>query len=383
MPEALPCQRDQFDVPRDVAYLNASYMGPLSHDVLAAGEAGLRAKARPWEIRPIDFFTGSEAFREAAARLIAGDPDGIVIVPAVSYGVALAARNLPVPRGARIVVPAGDFPSDVDGWRAHAAACGAEVVTVARPADDDWTSAVLAALDGQAHIVAVPNCHWADGALFDLVRIGEAARSVGAAFVVDVTQSLGALPLDVGAVRPDVLVCAAYKWLLGPYSAGFAWFAPHLREGAPVEHNWIARAGSEDFARLVDDLGALQPGARRYDVGERANFALLPAATTAFECMSAWGQDRVGARSRLLTERVAAGAEALGLVPVAREHRAGHLLGLRLPGGAPEDLAARLAAARVFVSVRGDAVRVSPHVYNDEVDADRLLEVLADAVARR
>ena len=277
-------------------------------------------------------------------------------------------------------MPAGDFPSDVDGWRAHASACGAEVVTVPRPDDDDWTSAVLSKIDGQVHIVAVPNCHWADGALFDLVRIGDAARAVGAALVVDVTQSLGAVPLDVSIVRPDVLVCAAYKWLLGPYSTGFAWFAPQHRAGPPVEHNWIARKGSEDFARLVDDAGALQPGARRYDVGERANFALLPAATAAFNCTSEWGQARIGARSALLNERIASGAEALGLVPVARPHRAGHLLGLRLPGGAPEDLAARLAAARVFVSVRGDAVRVAPHVYNDEADADRLLEVLADAV---
>ncbi len=381
--EALACQRDRFEMPRDVAYLNAAYMGPLAHDVVAAGEAGLRAKARPWEIRPADFFSGAEAFREAAARLVGGDAEGIAIVPAVSYGVALAMRNLPVPRGRRIVVPAGDFPSDVDGWRAHAMACAAEVVTVARPADDDWTSAVLAAIDARVHIVAVPNCHWADGALFDLVRIGDAARSVGAALVVDVTQSLGALPVDITVVRPDVLICAAYKWLLGPYSTGFAWFAPEHRAGTPVEHNWIAREGSEDFARLVEDAGALQPGARRYDVGQRANFALLPAATAAFNCTSEWGQDRVGARSALLNERIAAGAEELGLVPVARPHRAGHLLGLRLPGGAPEDLAARLAAARVYVSVRGDAVRVAPHVYNDEADVDRLLEVLADAVRGR
>src|SRR6185436_7649300 len=68
--EALACQRDRFELPRDVAYLNAAYMGPLAHEVVAAGESGLRAKARPWEIRPADFFSGAEAFREAAARLV-------------------------------------------------------------------------------------------------------------------------------------------------------------------------------------------------------------------------------------------------------------------------------------------------------------------------
>jgi selenocysteine lyase/cysteine desulfurase len=295
--------------------------------------------------------------------------------------VALAARNLHVPAGGRILVPADDFPSDVYGWRAVAARAGGEVVTIARPPDDDWTRAVLAALDERVAIVSVPNVHWTDGTLFDLVRVGEAARRVGAALVVDLTQSLGAMPFDVAAVQPDVVVCAVYKWLLGPYSVGFAWFAPQHREGEAIEHTWIARAGSEDFARLIDYTDALQPGARRYDVGEPSNFALLPAATAALELIAGWGPDAIGAATDALTDRAQAGARELGIGTPARDRRGPHLLGLRLATGAPGDLAARLAGADVYVSVRGDTVRVSPHVYNTPGDVDRLLDVLGETVA--
>jgi selenocysteine lyase/cysteine desulfurase len=364
--DALPCQRELFDIPDDVAYLNAAYMGPLPRPALEAGEQGLRAKARPWHIHAGDFFTGPEAFRAAAARLLHGDPDGIAIIPAVSYGVAIAMRNLPLGPGGRVLIVEEEFPSDVYGWRALAARRRGEVVTVERPVDDDWTAAILRQLDDGVSIVSVPNCHWTDGGLVDLVRVAEAARSVRAALVVDATQSLGALPLDVGAIQPDFVLCAGYKWLLGPYSVGFAWVAPQHRNGEPIEHNWIAREGSEDFAGLVHYTEGLHAGARRYDVGERTNFALLPAATAAFELMHGWG-----------AERIAAGARELGLMPT--ERHAAHMLGLRLPRGAPDDLAARLSRANVFVSVRGDAVRVSPHVYNTPADIDRLIDALGRA----
>ena len=197
-------------------------------------------------------------------------------MPAASYGLAVAAANLRCAPGARILLLAEQFPSNVYTWRELAKQRGGEVLTIARPPDDDWTGAVLAALDERVAIAALPHCHWTDGGLLDLVAIGRRCREVGSALVLDVTQSLGALPLDLAAVAPDFLVCPGYKWLLGPYSQGYLYVAPQHRDGRPLEHNWIAREGSEDFARLIDYRERYQPGARRFDVGERSNFALLP-----------------------------------------------------------------------------------------------------------
>jgi selenocysteine lyase/cysteine desulfurase len=372
--------RSLFDLPREVAYLNCAYMSPLARPVIEAGERGVRRKARPWEIHEEDFFADVETLRARFAAIAGADADGVAIVAAASYGVAVAARNLPLGRGQRVVVLAEQFPSNVYAWRELARAGGGELVTVERPAAGSWTKAVLGAIDEQAAIVAVPAAHWTDGSTVDLERVGEAARSSGAALVVDATQSLGAVPFDAARVRPDFLIAAAYKWLLGPYGLGFLWVAPERREGVPLEHNWIARAGSERFARLVDYRDEFQSGARRYDVGERSSFALVPMAVAALEILLGAGVEAIAHGLAAHTARIADGARALGLSAPDDDARGPHMVGLRLPEGGRPDLAARLAERGVHVSQRGSALRVSPHVYNDAEDVERLLEALGPLV---
>jgi selenocysteine lyase/cysteine desulfurase len=250
-------------------------------------------------------------------------------------------------------------------------------VTVTRPTDHDWTSAVLRRLDENTAVTALPNCHWTDGSLLDLPRVGEHAREVGAALVVDAIQSLGAHPFDVREVRPDFLVASAYKWLLGPYGVGFLYADEGWREGEPIEHNWINRRGSEDFSGLVSYEDAFQPGARRYDVGERANFALLPIANEALRRILDWGVENVSETIGGLTDLIEEEARERGIEAVPKESRARHMIGLKLGSPAPGNLAARLAAQGVYVSVRGESVRVSPHLYNTERDVERLFAALA------
>lgn len=376
----IPCQRHLFDVPREVAYLNCAYMSPLLHEAVAAGQAGLARKARPWTIKPADFFSESERARGLFARLLGTDAEAIALVPAASYGLAVAAANLPLAAGQRILLLADQFPSNVYPWRELARARQAEIVTVPRPATGRWSDAVLAALDERVAITALPHCHWADGSLLDLAAIGGACRAAGSALVLDVTQSLGALPLDLATVQPDFLVCAGYKWLLGPYSLGYLYVAPQHRAGRPLEENWIARAGSDDFTRLIDYQDAYQPGARRFDVGERSNPALLPASIAALSQLLAWRVEAIATTLTAYTALIAERAAALGLRPMPAAQRAGHFLGIRFPAAMPPGLPERLAAEQVHVSLRGDSLRVTPHLYNDAADLDRLIEVLAKAL---
>ena len=376
----LPCQRHLFDLPDEVAYLNCAYMGPLSRAVLRAGVEGLSRKARPWKIEPGEFFTPLKRARGLFGRLIGGDAQGVAMVPSVSYGMAIAAANLPLPRAGNIVVLAEQFPSNIYAWRLLARDNSAEVRTVARPEDDDWTRVVLETMDHSTAIVAVPHCHWTDGTLVDLEQIGRRARELGAALVVDGCQSIGALPLDVEAVQPDFLVTASYKWLLGPYSHGFLWVAPCWRQGSSIEHNWIARSNAEDFAALTSYTDTLAEGARRFDVGEVSNFALLPAAIAALEQTLEWGVEEVQATIEVFTQRIADRARELGLQVAAKDRRAGHLVGLRLGDRSPEHLAAALKAERIHVSVRGTSIRVSPHLYNSDRDVDHFLHVLEAAL---
>jgi selenocysteine lyase/cysteine desulfurase len=372
----IPCQRHLFDLPREVAYLNCAYMSPLLNRAVEAGREAAARKARPWEIHPQDFFTDSERARGLFATLLGCPTDDVAIVPSASYGLAVAAQNLEIGVGRRVLVLPDQFPSNVYVWRTAAARSGGEVVTVPEPEDGDLTRAILDVLDERVVVAALPHCRWTDGALLDLERIGLRCREVGAALVVDATQSLGALPFDLRAIQPDFVACPGYKWLLGPYSFGYLYVAAAHQDGRPLEENWIGRERSEDFAGLTRYRDRYQPGARRFDMGERSNFTLLPMSMVALEQLLAWGIERIAATLRARTRTIAKRAAELGLAPTPEDRRPGHYLGIRFPGGPPPHLLERLAAKGVYLSVRGDSLRVTPHLYNDEEDVERLFEAL-------
>lgn len=372
----IPCQRALFDIPEDVTYLNCAYMSPSLKSVTEAGVQAMAGKGRPWTITGDDFFNKSEEARRLFSRLINARADDIAIVPAASYGLAVAARNLSLKAGQSILVLAEQFPSNVYTWREFARERNAEVITVARPSDGDWTKAILEKLDDNVAITALPHCHWTDGGIIDLERIGEHCRVRRSALVLDITQSIGALPLDVKKVRPDFLVACGYKWMMGPYSLGYLYVDQAHQQGLPLEQNWITRAGSENFARLIDYQDEYQPGARRFDVGERSNFALMPASVAAIAQLLDWGVEAIAETLAAKTEAIAHRARDIGLAPMAARARAGHFLGIRFPNGVPEGLPERLAANQVYVSLRGDSLRVTPHLYNHEADVDRLFSVM-------
>jgi selenocysteine lyase/cysteine desulfurase len=372
-------QRKLFEIPEGVAYLNCAYMSPQLRSVREIGERAVARKSWPWKITPDDFFEDAEETRALVAHLVGAGADGVALIPSVSYGIAVAAANVKVEPGEKILILEDQFPSNVYAWRELAAQKGTQLVTVPRPPDHDWTPAVLGHLDENTAVVAVPNCHWTDGSLLELRRIGGRAREVGAALVVDGIQSLGAHPFDVAEVRPDFLVASAYKWLLGPYGVGFLYVGEDYREGAPIEHNWINRRGSEDFSRLVGYQNAFQRGARRYDVGERSNFVLLPMANEALRQILDWGVENVSETIGELTDLIEEEAKKRGIEAIPAKRRARHMVGIKLGSAAPEDLAARLAGEDIFVSVRGESMRVSPHLYNTAEDVNRLFAALAEA----
>jgi selenocysteine lyase/cysteine desulfurase len=192
---------------------------------------------------------------------------------------------------------------------------------------------------------------------------------------------VGALPFDIEAIQPDALIVAAYKWLLGPYSVGMGWFSPRFDSGTPLEETWIGREKSEDFQHLVNYRDGYQPGALRYDVAERSNFALVPMALASLRLITEWRPERIQAYCRTLTAPMLEEVAALGFSVEDERWRGSHLFGLRMPPGL--DLAAlrdALERRGVVASLRGTALRLSPNVYNDEEDVAALLDGLKDAV---
>lgn len=367
----LPSQRDLFDIPRDLCYLNAAYMTPFPTDFAAVAEAALQEGMRPWTVQPEDFFTATERVRALAARVFDAPADAIAIVPAVSYGVAVAAANLPVATGQVILTIAEEFPSNHYGWARLAAERGARLEMVPGPAERDWTAALLArieALGDRLALLAVPHVHWSTGAMLDLVALRAATKRVGAALFLDLTQSLGALPISMRDIDPDFAVAAGYKWLLGPYALGYLYVSPRWRDGRPLEENWILRKNSEDFSRLVDYQPDYQPGARRFDMGERSNFLLMPLAEAALELVLKWSVPEIAASLKAINDRLAAFLEEWDFEITPGGWRAPHLMAARHRRLASGPLAADWKQQGVAVSVRGDWIRIAPHLWIDGQD---------------
>lgn len=381
----LTCQKSHFALPPGVHYLNCAYMAPLAHAVRSAGIAGIDRRAAPHLIQPRDFFEESDMVRSLFSRIInAPDPNRIAIVPSVSYGLATVARNVRATAGDNVVVLEEQFPSNVYAWRRLCSEQGLTLRTVAPPTHErggraaEWNARVLTAIDQRTAVVALPQAHWTDGTLFDLERVGQRARECDALFVVDGTQSVGALPFDTRQIQPDALICAGYKWLLGPYSTGLAYYGRTFDHGTPLEEGWITRRDSENFADLVRYRDDYQPAAVRYDVGERSNFTLLPMLAAALELVLQWTVPAIQEYCRSLSTELTRTLRANGYWVEEDEWRAAHLVGARPPDPSrTATISGRLAARDVAVSLRGNAIRISPHLYNDSRDVEALLDALA------
>ena len=376
----LTSQRDQFDIPRDICYLNAASYSPLPLKTQDAARAAVGRKGRPWTV-PGSFANQiHERTRAAAARLINADASDVALISSVGYGVATAAKLLKIPRGARVLVLENDHTSPVLEWHSRAEAQGFAVETVGQPDDVDWTSAVLEAIErpGAAPLAlaSISSVHWSDGGLIDVDKVGAALKQQGAMFLVDATHHVGVLAMDVKRLDPDVLIFPTYKWVLGPYGRAFMYLAKRHQDGVPLEQTAPGRrnVNAENDVYFADT--SYLPDARRFDMGERDHFISMEMAAIGMEMMAEWGNPAVTQRLTMLTERIADGLQNTGVRVPDTRFRAPHVLSLAFPGGMPAGLIEGLAGEGIYVAPRLGRMRISPHVYNDEADVDRFVTAL-------
>jgi selenocysteine lyase/cysteine desulfurase len=382
----LASQRDHFEMPRDICYLNSASWSPLPLKTLEAGRAAVGRKGAPWTLDP-SFANGQhERARAAAARLVNADPADIALIPSISYGVATAAKVLTIVRGTRVIVLQDDHSSPVLEWQSRADAQGFAVETVGRPDDGDWTSAVLAAVERPGappvSLASISSVHWSDGGLIDVEKIGAALRQRGGAFLIDATHGAGVLAMDVKRLDPDFVIFPTYKWLLGPYGRAFLYIAKRHQGGIPLEQTAFGRRDVRaENAVYFKDLSYVAD-ARRFDMGERDHFISMEMASIGMEMMADWGHAAVTQRLQMLTDRIAASVREFGVSVPERHLRAPHVLSLGFKQGIPKGLVEGLATEGVYVAPRLGRMRISPHVFNDEADADRFVAALGRRLGR-
>lgn len=380
------CQREAFALKEGTHYLNCAYMSPMLRSQQAVLEQNMVKCFDPTQVGLDDFFDPVAQLKDGFARMIGSEQkERIAIIPSVSYGIATVTRNVQVPEGGNIVMVADQFPSNVYAWKGLTTNSAIELRFVPKPSDGStWSEAVCNAIDDATAVVAMPHVHWADGTVYDLAAISRVARAVNSLVIIDGTQSVGALEFPFDEVQPDALICAGYKWMLGPYSIGCAYYGPWFDDKEPIEYNWINRKDSDDFRKLVDYQDEYRSGAARFSVGENSNFMLTPLLSEGIRQILDWGIQNINDYClSLITERIQEWRD-MGLEINANTEFSPHLFGIGIPKHIDiEHLKTVLKKQHVHVSLRGQSVRVSPHLYNTPEDIDALHSALETLVSSR
>jgi len=373
-------QKHLFDLSEDVTYLNGAYMSPQLKAVTQIGIEAVKRKAKPNQILPQDFFTERKALKRNFAALIqAPDYRNTAIIPSVSYGIANAANNIALKEDDEILLIDEQFPSNYYIWKEVAEQHKATIKFVYPPKElahrgEQWNQAILNAIHEKTRVVAMGMVHWADGTLFDLKTIRKKTKTVDAKLIIDGTQSVGALPFLIPEIEPDALVCGGYKWLLGPYSIGMAYYNDSFNDGTPIEHSWMNRHNSEDFSNLTQYEDRYQEKAARYSVGESSNFVLTPMFSKGIAQLVEWDPKHIQYYCKTITSDAIDQLKELGCYVEDEAYRGHHLFGIYLPEHMNlETIKKKLTRENIFVSYRGNALRVSCNVYNTAEDFEKLV----------
>lgn len=369
-----------FNLQDDVTYLNTASLSPSFKSVEAAGITSVLEKSHPYKIPSSDFFNPVIELKQLFAKLIDADNyNRIATIPSVSYGMATVANNIILNAGDEILVIEEQFPSNIYAWQALAKKYNAVIITIKQPETKTncgqlWNAAILDAITSKTAVVAMGNLHWTNGTLFNLKAIREKTRTYNALLIVDGSQSVGAIPFSIKAIEPDALICAGYKWLFGPYGCAYAYYGAYFDNGTPIENNWANRLGSENLSGLTTYQEAYKPLANRYDVGESGSFIYTKMQIAALKEILQLNPKAIQEYCEHITKETVNELKRLGCYIENDSDRSHHLFGVEIPMHVNiKALKAELKEKHIYISFRGNYMRISCYLFNTSKDFEKLL----------
>jgi len=376
-------QRHLFELPDDETYLNAAYMTPIPLAVSVAGQTGISYKINPARISHNLFFDAPQKVRELFSTLInSPDPERIAIFPSVSYGIANIVHNIKTGYGNEVILVEDQFPSAVFPWRqknSHLIPTTISLPDLCKNRGERLTQSIIDHIQDKTAAVCIGTVLWTDGTRYDLKRIAEKCRKHDTLLIIDGTQSIGALEFDLQEIQPDALICAGYKWLMGPYGMSLGYFGKAFDDGEPIENNWLNRMNSEDFSTLTRYETQYRPKAHRYNAGQHSDFIHISMLQKSLEMILNWEVSVIQDYCRYLAAGLFDGIAKSKLYWIEKDpnYRSNHIIGIHvLQPELKEKLKSAFEEKNIHVSMRSNCVRVSPHLYNTKKDMYKFMDVI-------
>jgi len=374
-------RQEWFEI-EDATYLNLAGESPMPKVAIRAVQAALEAKKNPHHKADSTFFEVPNRIRASLAKLIGGKPEEIAVTSGASAGVAAVAYALTWKPGDEVITAKGEFPLQCTTWKPMEEREELKLKIVSPRERFITADDLIAAITPRTRLVSVSMVRYDDASLLDAARVADACQKQGALFLLDASQSCGAIPLDVNQLGADFIVSAGYKWLLGPYGTGFFWAkSEHLNIIRPGPFNWMAVAGSDNFAALNFKDPKPAPSAKRWDSPEWASYFNfnLAAMDVSVDFVVRMGPELVAAHNRklieLMFERLPKDRFVIAS-PLDAARRGPYGCFAARSKEKTAEVYQHLRKENVVVSLREGNIRVSPHLYNTERDIDRLISVV-------
>ena len=382
MGNKISCQRNLFNIPDEIVYLNTAYISPLSLKVEKAINKGCKLETEPWKIDPeFHFFYQIKETKIIFSNLFNISYKNVSLIPSASYGISTAANNIKLTKTKnKILILKDQFPSNVYPWMELSKKQEGVLEIIDDLNETTLTEEIINKISEEVAVVAIPNIRWTDGYIIDLKKVSDACKKFDVNLILDLTQSAGAMQIDLKEINPEFAIIANYKWMLGPYSTGFLYISDKFIDGVPLEETWIGRKNSQDFSKLTDYQSLYNSDSIRFDMGQRANFSLLPGVKAALEQLHDWSIKKIENTLYQNNLIICKGLSELGFEILSEKNRAPHFISARLPGYDGNLLINNLKKNKIFISERSGFLRITPHLWNNEEDFFKLINCLKSLI---
>jgi selenocysteine lyase/cysteine desulfurase len=372
-------RQEWFEI-EDATYLNLAAQSPMPKVAHRAVQTAIEWKKNPHRMPDSAYFDVPNQIRASIAQLIGGRPEEVALTTGASTGMSAVAYGLAWKPGDEVLTATGEFPLQYATWKPMEAREGIVLKIVAPRGPFHTADDFLAAMTPRTRMVSVSLVRFDNAVMLDAARIAAACHAQGALLLLDVSQSCGAVPLNVDAIGADFLVCAGYKWLLGPYGTGFFWARnEHSDKMRPGPFYWAAAQGAENLGSMACEDPQMVRGARRWDMAETSNYFNLAAMNASLQFVLQLGPETVQAHNRklidLLFERLPKD-RCVPSSPLDPAQRGPYGCFAARTREKTTELYNKLVKQNIFTALREGHIRVSPHVYNTEGDIDRLISAI-------